>query len=64
MYISDNYINSKKIATENYNNYVAAKPFPIIVFDNLFEEDILNLILLHLLPLRFLMLQLNKQKKN
>jgi hypothetical protein len=45
MYISDNYINSKKIATENYNNYVAAKPFPIIVFDNLFEEDILNLIL-------------------
>jgi len=45
MYISDNYINLKKIATENYNNYVAAQPFPSIVFDNFFKEDILNLIL-------------------
>ena len=45
MYINKNYSNLKKVADENSSNYLYAKPFPSIVFDNFFEEEILNEIL-------------------
>ena len=45
MYINKNYINLSKVAAENCKNYITAKPFPSIVFDNFFEENILNQIL-------------------
>mgnify|MGYP003306379478 CR=1 FL=1 len=37
MYINKNYSNLKKVADENSSNYLYAKPFPSIVFDNFFE---------------------------
>ena len=45
MFINKNYTNLKKVADENSSNYLHAKPFPSIVFDNFFEEEILNEIL-------------------
>ena len=45
MFINKNYSNLKKVADENSSNYLHAKPFPSIVFDNFFEEEILNEIL-------------------
>ena len=45
MFINKNYSNLKKVAGENSSNYLHAKPFPSIVFDNFFEEEILNEIL-------------------
>ena len=45
MFINKNYSNLKKVADENSSNYSNAKPFPSIVFDNFFKEEILNEIL-------------------
>ena len=45
MFINKNYSNLKKVADENSSNYLHAKPFPSIVFDNFFEEEVLNEIL-------------------
>ena len=45
MFINKNYTNLKKVADENSSNYLHAKPFPSIVFDNFFEYEILNEIL-------------------
>ena len=45
MFINKNYSNLKKVADENSSNYLHAKPFPSIIFDNFFEEEILNEIL-------------------
>ena len=45
MFIHKNFENLEKIASENSNNYISAKPFPSIMFDNFFEADLLNKIL-------------------
>ena len=45
MYINKNFIDLSKVAAENCKNYITAKPFPSIVFDNFFEENILNQVL-------------------
>ena len=45
MFINKNYSNLKKVADENSSNYLHARPFPSIVFDNFFQEEILNEIL-------------------
>ena len=45
MFIHKNFENLEKIASENSSNYISAKPFPSIVFDNFFEAELLNKIL-------------------
>ena len=45
MFINKNYKDLKKVAAENSSNYLNAKPFPNIVFDNFFNEEILEKIL-------------------
>ena len=45
MFINKNYINLDKISKNHVNEYLAAKPFPSIVFDNFFNDEILNRIL-------------------
>ena len=45
MFINKNYSDLKKIAVENNSTYLQAKPFPSIVFDNFFDEEVLNKIL-------------------
>ena len=45
MFINKNYSDLKKIAVENSSTYLQAKPFPSIVFDNFFDEEVLNKIL-------------------
>mgnify|MGYP001496092561 FL=1 len=45
MYLNKNYTNLKKVANENYSNYLKAKPFPSITFDNFFDDNVLNKIL-------------------
>ena len=45
MYLNKNYTNLKRVANENYSNYVKAKPFPSITFDNFFNDSVLNKIL-------------------
>ena len=45
MFIHKNFENLEKIASENSNNYISAKPFSSIMFDNFFEADLLNKIL-------------------
>ena len=45
MFINKNYLNLKKVADENSSTYLHAKPFPNIIFDNFFDEEVLNKIL-------------------
>ena len=45
MFINKNYSDLKKIAVEKNSAYLQAKPFPSIVFDNFFDEEVLNKIL-------------------
>lgn len=45
MYLNLNYSNLEKVAAENCNNYVAAEPFPSIVFDNFFNTSMLEKVL-------------------
>ena len=45
MFINKNYLDLKKVAEENCSKYLQSKPFPNIVFDNFFKEEILNEIL-------------------
>ena len=45
MYINDKYKDLKKVASENSSAYLEAKPFPNIVFDNFFNEEVLKKIL-------------------
>ena len=45
MFINKNYSDLKKIAVEKSSTYLQAKPFPSIVFDNFFDEEVLNKIL-------------------
>ena len=45
MFINKKYKDLKKVAAENSSNYLNAKPFPNIVFDNFFNEEILEKIL-------------------
>ena len=40
MFINKNYSNLKKVADENSSNYIHAKPFPSIVFDNNTHEPL------------------------
>ena len=42
MYINDKYKDLKKVASENSSAYLEAKPFPNIVFDNFFNEEVLK----------------------
>lgn len=44
-FISKNYINLETLAIEKNKEYNEAKPFPHIVIDNLFDENLLNKIL-------------------
>tara|TARA_B100001029_G_scaffold179567_1_gene189587 strand:+ start:595 stop:1386 length:792 start_codon:yes stop_codon:yes gene_type:complete len=45
MFINKKYNNLKKVAAENRSNYLNAKPFPNIVFDDFFNEETLEKIL-------------------
>ena len=45
MFINKNYSDLEKVAAENNYKYLNANPFPSIVFDNFFKEEILNEIL-------------------
>ena len=45
MYINDKYKDLKKVAAENSSIYQSAKPFPNIVFDDFFNEELLKTIL-------------------
>ena len=45
MFINKNFSDLKKVAQEKSSEYLSAKPFPSIVFDNFFENEILNNIL-------------------
>ena len=45
MFINKNNSDLEKIAAENSSKYLEARPFPSIVFDNFFNEEILNKIL-------------------
>ena len=45
MFINKNYLNLKKVAEEKSSTYLQAKPFPSIVFDNFFDEEVLNKVL-------------------
>jgi len=45
MFINKKYNDLKKVAVENSSAYLNAKPFPNIIFDNFFNEEILNKIL-------------------
>ena len=45
MFINKNYSDLQKIALDNSSNYLNGSPFPSIVFDNFFNETILNEIL-------------------
>ena len=44
-FINKEYDDLRKVAVNNFNKYVAAKPFPHIVLDNFFNEDILKKII-------------------
>ena len=41
-YLNLNYEELEKYALKNKENYVSAKPFPHIVIDNFFNNDLLN----------------------
>ena len=45
MFINKNYSNLEKVAAENNSKYITANPFPSIVFDNFFNEEVLEKIL-------------------
>ena len=44
-YIKKEILNIEKLAIENKNKYLSAEPFPHIIIDNFFEDEILNEIL-------------------
>ena len=44
-FLNSNYSDLKKVASINNKKYENAEPFPNIVFDNFFNENILNKIL-------------------
>ena len=41
-YLNFNYNELENYALENKENYLSAKPFPHIVIDNFFNNDLLN----------------------
>ena len=45
MFINKNYLNLEEVSKNYVDEYLTAKPFPSIVFDNFFKEDVLNKIL-------------------
>lgn len=45
MFINEKYLNLNKVSTNHAEAYLTAKPFPSIVFDNFFKDEILNKIL-------------------
>lgn len=45
MFIREKYLNLKEVSTNHVETYLTAKPFPNIIFDNFFKDDVLNKIL-------------------
>ena len=45
MFINKNYLDLEKVSKDYCQEYIKAKPFPSIIFDNFFENDVLNKIL-------------------
>ena len=42
MFINKNYLNLEEVSKNYVDEYLTAKLFPSIVFDNFFKEDVLN----------------------
>ena len=44
-FLNKNYFDLEKVAVQNNESYMNAKPFPNITFDNFFNEEVLEKIL-------------------